>query len=62
MFQREAETLARLELFRKIADSVHYAHQRGVFHRDLKPSNIVVTAETAGTLSASGDAARPCRR
>jgi serine/threonine protein kinase/tetratricopeptide (TPR) repeat protein len=35
----------RLRLFRKIADAVHYAHQRGVIHRDLKPSNIVVTEE-----------------
>jgi serine/threonine protein kinase len=35
----------RLALFRKIAEAVHYAHQRGVIHRDLKPSNIVVSAE-----------------
>jgi tetratricopeptide (TPR) repeat protein len=28
------------ELFAKIAESVHYANQRGVIHRDLKPSNI----------------------
>jgi len=35
----------RLELFRKIADAVHYAHLRGVIHRDLKPSNIVVEEE-----------------
>jgi len=37
----------RLELFRKIADAVHYAHQRGVIHRDLKPSNIVVADQDA---------------
>ncbi len=39
------ELRLRLALFRKIADAVHYAHQRGVIHRDLKPSNIVVTEE-----------------
>jgi serine/threonine protein kinase/tetratricopeptide (TPR) repeat protein len=44
--QQELEL--RLRLFRKIADAVHYAHQRGVIHRDLKPSNIVVTEEVAG--------------
>ena len=42
----------RLALFRKIADAVHYAHQRGVIHRDLKPNNIVVTEEAT---SQSGD-------
>jgi serine/threonine protein kinase/tetratricopeptide (TPR) repeat protein len=36
----------RLALFRKIAEAVQYAHQRGVIHRDLKPSNIVVSGES----------------
>ncbi|MEM7351980.1 MAG: serine/threonine-protein kinase [Acidobacteriota bacterium] len=35
----------RLDLFRKVCGSVHYAHQNLVVHRDIKPSNILVTAE-----------------
>ena len=34
----------RLELFGKICQSVHYAHQNLVIHRDIKPSNILVIA------------------
>ena len=37
----------RLDLFTKVCEAVHYAHQKGVIHRDLKPGNILVT--TGGT-------------
>src|SRR5206468_1761495 len=43
--QAQLTTPQRLDLFRKICDSIHYAHQKGVMHRDLKPSNILIDAE-----------------
>ena len=30
------------EFLAKVADTVHYAHQRGILHRDLKPGNILI--------------------
>ena len=33
----------RLQLFLKVCEAVHYAHQNLVLHRDLKPTNILVT-------------------
>ncbi|MCA8948029.1 MAG: serine/threonine protein kinase, partial [Planctomycetes bacterium] len=33
---------AAAELVRQLADSLHFAHERGLVHRDVKPSNIVL--------------------
>lgn len=35
----------QLQLFCRLCEAVHYAHQRGVIHSDLKPSNILVDVD-----------------
>ncbi len=37
-----ADLPGRLERFLKLADTVAFAHDRGVVHRDLKPENVMV--------------------
>ncbi|MEM1179380.1 MAG: serine/threonine-protein kinase [Acidobacteriota bacterium] len=43
-FERNLPLAERLEVFKKVASAVAYAHRQRVVHRDLKPSNILVTA------------------
>ncbi len=44
---RGLDARARLELLARVADGVHYGHQRGVIHCDLKPGNILVDEDGA---------------
>ncbi|MCC6652301.1 MAG: serine/threonine protein kinase [Candidatus Eisenbacteria bacterium] len=54
-----AELLHRLALAGRIAEAVHYAHQRGVIHRDLKPLNIVIPAPSDGSAASSSSSGMP---
>jgi serine/threonine protein kinase len=37
-----ASLAARLEVIRRVAEALAFAHNRGVIHRDLKPQNVMV--------------------
>lgn len=57
----------RLDLFVRVCEGVHHAHERGVLHRDLKPENIMLgrhrevyvsdwgLARVVGAAEAAGD-------
>ena len=42
------------KLVRRLAESMHYAHQEGVFHRDLKPANILLGVKGAPQITDFG--------
>ena len=39
-----------LEILRQTADSLDFAHSRGVIHQDLKPANIMIEGETVKVM------------
>ncbi len=43
--RKRLKIAGRVDLFHKVCDAVHCAHQNLVVHRDLKPGNILVTDE-----------------
>lgn len=43
----------------RVADALHYSHQRGIIHRDVKPSNIFVTRRREVKLTDFGIAYTP---
>ncbi|MEM7204364.1 MAG: bifunctional serine/threonine-protein kinase/formylglycine-generating enzyme family protein [Planctomycetota bacterium] len=69
--ERHLDLTARLELFARVCDAVHYAHQHGVLHRDLSARNVLVLEQDgralpkvidfgiAKSLLSAGDGERP---
>jgi len=46
-----------VDLVRRIADALAYAHSQGILHRDIKPANILLTASGTPLLADFGIAA-----
>jgi WD40 repeat protein/serine/threonine protein kinase len=42
---RRTPVRERIELFRRVCETLDHAHRRGVVHRDIKPGNVLVTAD-----------------
>jgi eukaryotic-like serine/threonine-protein kinase len=46
--EKEMTLDEKLEVIRKIAEAVHFAHKQGLVHRDIKPSNIMLEKTESG--------------
>lgn len=50
---------AAMMIVARVADALHYSHQRGIIHRDVKPSNIFITYRGEVKLTDFGIAYAP---
>ncbi|MGB0714674.1 MAG: protein kinase domain-containing protein, partial [Phycisphaerae bacterium] len=57
--ENKLDVPARLDLFARICDGVHYAHLKGIVHRDLKPANVLVSIPQTHSQHLSGSSRFP---
>ena len=51
---KPVESKRAAKLVKRLAESMHYAHQQNIIHRDLKPANILLTAKGAPRITDFG--------